>query len=241
MDLSQLQPRTPIFSAFSHGIAILTGLAALYMVLYTPEFYLERFVAKDSATGTGIAEHLTWIILIPGILAGFYALLRYPKHLMGRPGLWLFAWTAACIYFAGEEASWGQWYFLWETPEAFQQINDQQETNLHNTSSWLDQKPRLAVEIWIFLGGFIWPLLRYLGLRPMRNANDYRYWIAAPQACFSAALLFTLVRISDWIPNDSVLLFANSEFRELTIALFLTLFLCSFAVRLRRLPSSHAI
>ncbi|OOZ35386.1 hypothetical protein [Solemya velesiana gill symbiont] len=139
----------------------------------------------------------------------------------------------ACIYFAGEEVSWGQWYFLWDTPEVFQEINDQNETNLHNTSSWLDQKPRFVVELFIFISGFIWPILRFFGLRPQRTTEEWHYWISVSGLCFSAAALFTVVRLCGWSDNSIILNFGNTEFRELIIALVLTLYLSSFWFRLR--------
>ena len=36
------------------------------------------------------------------------------------------------LLFAGEEASWGQWYFGFEPPEQIKAINTQDELNLHN-------------------------------------------------------------------------------------------------------------
>jgi len=233
--------QTPRFSTFAHFSAIILLLVVVYLLAFDLDYYLNVFVAKDGAEGTGIAEHLTWIILLPGIALALAAIAFYRDQLPNPlPIYWLFTWALACVYFAGEEASWGQWYFLWETPEEFLAINDQQETNLHNTSSWLDQKPRMLVELWIFLGGFVWPLLRMFGLRPQRTPEEWRYWIAVPQACFSAALLFTLVRFADWFNqvDPLVLHFGNSELRELTIALFLTLYLSSYWVRLRAVAAS---
>jgi hypothetical protein len=43
-----------------------------------------------------------------------------------------FGAAAACLFIAGEEISWGQWLFHWETPAAMAAVNLQQETNLHN-------------------------------------------------------------------------------------------------------------
>src|SRR3546814_9825984 len=57
------------------------------------------------------------------------------------------------------EASWGQHYAGWLTPENWQALNDQGETNLHNTSSWLDQKPRTLLEIGVIVGGILIPML----------------------------------------------------------------------------------
>lgn len=75
-------------------------------------------------------------------------------------GLWIALATLCCLYVTGEEISWGQHLLNWNTPEYWAKINDQNETNLHNTSDWLDQKPRLILLIGIIIGGLIIPALR---------------------------------------------------------------------------------
>ncbi len=64
----------------------------------------------------------------------------------------------ACFYIAGEEMSWGQWFFHWNTPEYWSEINRQDETNLHNTSYFLNQFPQTLLEISVVIGGLILPL-----------------------------------------------------------------------------------
>ena len=60
---------------------------------------------------------------------------------------WIAALTLACIYLGGEELAGGQQLVGWQTPEYIGEINDQNETNIHNMSSWFNQKPRLLLEI----------------------------------------------------------------------------------------------
>lgn len=64
------------------------------------------------------------------------------------------------FYVAGEEISWGQHILNWSTPEYWAAFNDQNETNLHNTSSWLDQKPRILLFVGICVAGLLIPALR---------------------------------------------------------------------------------
>ena len=54
----------------------------------------------------------------------------------------------ALTYYLGEEISWGQHFFKWNSPIIFQEINTQKETNLHNISNLLDQLPRTLVFFW---------------------------------------------------------------------------------------------
>ncbi|MEZ5902469.1 MAG: hypothetical protein R3D88_04050 [Alphaproteobacteria bacterium] len=73
---------------------------------------------------------------------------------------WFGLAAICCFYVAGEEISWGQHIWDWATPEYWKEVNDQEETNLHNTSSWFDQKPRLILLIGIVFGGLIAPFLK---------------------------------------------------------------------------------
>lgn len=56
--------------------------------------------------------------------------------------------------------SWGQTILRWHTPEYWAGVNNQHETNIHNTSKWFNQKPRFLLEIGILFGGLLLPLAR---------------------------------------------------------------------------------
>jgi hypothetical protein len=211
-----------------------TSLALLVAMPLGAALVPERFaalLAKDSADGaTGLVEHLTVAVLLAGLSAGAWALLaRRVTHAPARA--WLLLWLLAVLYFAGEEASWGQWYFGWETPAALAELNDQGEANLHNTSSWLDQKPRALVELFVLLAGVVAPLARRAGWRRGAAADAPRWdeWVTAPDALLPAALPFVLVRVAGWVPGTGAL--GDSELRELALAWFLAWYLASFAVR----------
>ena len=53
---------------------------------------------------------------------------------------------AYCLYIAGEEMSWGQHFFHWNTPEYWAEVNRQEETNLHNTYAIFEKTPRSILE-----------------------------------------------------------------------------------------------
>jgi hypothetical protein len=54
---------------------------------------------------------------------------RARQHVLG--GLYL-AFTAGCLFITGEEVSWGQRIFDWDTPESLERLNHQGETTVHN-------------------------------------------------------------------------------------------------------------
>src|SRR5690606_29330813 len=86
------------------------------------------------------------LLLVPRF-SGFRA--RAAMHLLMAVGF---------IAMAGEEISWGQRIFGWETSEAMRQLNVQGETNLHHLAGYFaDHFFILAV----FLYGFVFPVLAY--------------------------------------------------------------------------------
>lgn len=76
--------------------------------------------------------------------------------------------TLMCFAIAGEEASWGQHLFGWSTPDGWAEVNDQQETNLHNIGTWADQKPRAIVELGVLVFGILWPVWHLLTSKEIR-------------------------------------------------------------------------
>lgn len=190
----------------------------------------------DDAPGGHIVEHGTVVVLIPGIIAGFAVFLARHRLPDWRLGWWVLMWTLACVYFAGEEVSWGQHLFDWETPESYKAINRQQEMNLHNTTSWLNEKPRALVELWIMIAGFglpLWRLATSARLDPARLG----YWLWPTVVAAPSAALFLLFRVHKWVADATGARVTNwlseSEVREYYIALFLSLYLLSIWKRLR--------
>lgn len=128
------------------------------------------------------------------------------------------------FYIAGEEISWGQHILDWKTSEEWAAINDQGETNLHNTSSWLDQKPRLLLLIGIICGCFIFPILKN------------REWVKFPTAFIAlfppkelnitAAIIIISQIIEKAFESVDIAIFARySEVQELYMFYFIVLYL----------------
>lgn len=137
-------------------------------------------------TEGGPHESLQFFLLVAAMIVAVRTLVGFPVR--ARP--WLAAYIAlaalCCLYVAGEEVSWGQHIIGWTTPEFWAAVNDQGETNLHNTSSWLDQKPRLLLEIGVGIGGLLIPALRRWrpGALPVRFAALYPPdWLAVTAGC----------------------------------------------------------
>jgi hypothetical protein len=181
----------------------------------------------------GILEFLHVIIPLASFLLAL-GMLTMPE-VRGRWPLWFWLALAALgsLYVAGEEASWGQHYFQWATPETWLAVNDQGETNLHNTSSWLDQKPRAILELGVFAGGILIPLaaLRWPWIRRSRLAI-----ILPPMICLPSALIAEFARMSERAINAFAggvqLFYRASEVQELYFYLFILLYLIALRRRL---------
>ncbi|WP_371227776.1 hypothetical protein [Roseovarius sp. 2305UL8-3] len=105
--------------------AVLVLTVIIYLV--SKEYFWSVFAAED-----GLVEYGTAIAL----LVASFILIRNGLSLRShgtKLAVGLTFFYALLFFFgAGEEISWGQRIFGWETPEAMKEINRQDETTLHN-------------------------------------------------------------------------------------------------------------
>lgn len=132
-------------------LGVIAMVTDVTVALCCPETY-KLYMASE----LGVVENLQVLALVSALLLNLWLLAtkKYPKIV----NIWLSVFMLGLVYVLGEEISWGQHYMGWEAEGWFAARNDQLETNLHNTSSWLDQKPRAFLLISLFLGGVIAPL-----------------------------------------------------------------------------------
>jgi hypothetical protein len=220
------------------GIPLTMFVLTLYAYFTSPELMTLITRRDEDPAGGGIAEHGTVLVLLPGIVAGIAVLWRHRKRVPLWLVGWIVGWTLACIYFAGEEASWGQHYLHWGTPETLVSVNDQRETNLHNVSHWFDQKPRTLVELWAVVAGLLLPVWWRLRRQPPFGAPAWRDWfwptvVGAPAvAIFLATQIYAVAAKKNGWPGWHTL--GSNELREFYIAMFLSGDLLSLWTRLRQ-------
>ena len=197
----------------------LTAFALIpQLAFYEPEFF-DRWLASER---TGLLEFVHFLLpLLTAIIA--LRLLCSPIIQQDR---WLVLWCSAMaiggIYLSGEEASWGQHYIGWSTPEFWQQVNDQQETNLHNVSNLLDQLPRAILQAGIVITGTLYPvlLLTRPGFLPRRFNFLYPPVALAPLATLVAAC-WGYRALHKYTAFGDFLTYRPGEFQELFIVWFL--------------------
>lgn len=211
------------------ALPVVVGLLLAVTAKAAPGFYA---VWIESEQGLLEISH----ILLPaaGLLLALQILIKTDFSGRGWLRLWVGFAALACFYIAGEEASWGQHFFGWATPEGWQKINDQQETNLHNVSAWLDQKPRLLLELGVIVGGIVIPLAALW--RPALRRHAFGI-ILPPFLTLPSAVLAELSRaterVAEALGHSSILFQRASEVQEFYFFLFVLFYLIVLRQRLR--------
>ena len=218
--------------------------------------YLARAVCSDSFYDawfrheSGVTETTTVALLLLALLGGLYVTRWAWRQGERSLALWFGLFALGCLYFGGEEASWGQHWFGWATPESWRALNNQAETNLHNSNalagSLLDQLPRNLLAVGMLVGGAILPLVQRARASTY-TPGSFRYWIMPSIECVPIGFIAPLASMPEKIFEallDSVPFpfdIDAGEVKELMFALFLALYIVTVIARIRRhrIASGH--
>jgi len=189
--------------------------------------------------GYGILEVAHFIIPLLGLLIAVPLL--FQPFVRSRPTVFAIAaiGAASCLYIAGEEMSWGQHFFHWNTPEYWAMVNRQAETNLHNTYAIFEKTPRSILEIAIVVGGILVPLA--MPFAPWLRACRISLFLPAAALVPTAlgAIIFKAVdrlQPGDYIPTVVI---RPSEIIETYLYFFILAYLIVFARRVHELQASQ--
>lgn len=207
------------------------------------------FIARMGAPATdrifygefGILENLTVLFLIVGIVTGLRIITGPTARQTGPFRLWVLLIVMGAVYFAGEEISWGQHFFGWGTPEPWARINEQAETNLHNTSPLFNQLPRTLLTLAALVGGVVAPL--WIRSRDLAfAAGSVPAWLWPTMVCLPSAALAVAISWPGKLLratgiDQQGLDIGPGETKEALLGLFIMIYLVSLARRIR-LPTS---
>ena len=129
-----------IYSGFHYKVSALISFIPFKNIAYiNPLIWNEN----------GLVEIIQSIFLLIAIFY-FFNFLRHSlsKHRKSVFTFFLYFYFIGLIYYFFEEISWGQHLFQWDSPKFFLEFNDQNETNLHNTSNLFNELPRTILLIW---------------------------------------------------------------------------------------------
>jgi hypothetical protein len=203
------------YHAASPARQALPDLSPRWWLLYVivPLLLLTAVMAAHLAGGTvrywmlesrvGILESTTGAMALAAgvvaLIAFFHPAIRHDRTARA----WLLAFVVAMIYFAGEDLNWGQHYFGWQSPEYFLLHNKEKETNLHNMSSWFNQKPRLVVELWLLVVCIAVPLGWQLPRRLTARLVPAMFWPDGRLVLIAALGLLMLA--TDWLAKRGLM------------------------------------
>ena len=210
------------------------------------------FYRRWMRSETGIVEILTVLFALGAVVAAVRLHSLRRRVAWPRFGAFALVMAAGCLFFAGEEASWGQHWLGFAPPEAIAARNDQGEFNLHNDPVFekvLDQLPRSLLTLAALVGGVLAPLARRR--RGAAAAPDFSTpgpggWIWPTFVCFPAALFVVTVSLPEKLFEalgrevPYLLEISAGETKELCLALFLMLYLVTLARHLRAAPPRPA-
>lgn len=104
--------------------------------------------------------------------------------------------SLASFFFMGEEASWGQHYFNWKTPDAFARHhildNKQHESNLHNSRNktivfLVKDIPRFGLQSMILILGIFIP--SFISFRRINlDPDSIYYWVCGTYVCIPTSI-----------------------------------------------------
>ncbi|MEC9367209.1 MAG: hypothetical protein VX871_00770 [Pseudomonadota bacterium] len=217
------------------GIPAALAIFLLAVNAISPAFY-EAWILPE---GYGFLELGHFLIPIPGLVIALALLARPWVRRRRLVTLVVVIGALACFYIAGEEQSWGQHFFNWQTPGYWAEINRQQETNLHNTMDLFDKKPRALLEIGVLVGGLIIPVAALFLPWIRRNRWSLFLPAAAIMPVSAGALFFKLMATVQKEAGVDALVLRPAEATESYLYLFILFYLVMFARRVRELEAAE--
>ena len=145
----------------------------------------------------------------------------------------------------GEEVSWGQWLFHWDSPDWFLTHNEQGETNLHNLAFVKKDIPKWLVVIGIAVFGLVMPMR---GTRRDGRLGPFDAKMLPTTVCVPVALVVVachdVAKLFWWVGSIELEPLIGIDVREATefyIALFGLIYAMSLGVRLQALDSGQQV
>jgi hypothetical protein len=209
-------------------VALLNLTAVLAVPILAALFFAGRPAFRLILDEDGIVEYgqvLLWVA--SAVVGGVIALDRVRRGHRMQAILWA-AFVVAGIFIIGEEVSWGQRLFGFETPDVLEEINRQDEANLHNIGRTLT-----VFNIGVFVASVYaiaaeWIHRRWNLVRGIADGDRLYVPPFALAGLFGVMVGYRLVR---WVilTQESYALTSLSEWAELCFVagLFITVLLSS--------------
>jgi hypothetical protein len=169
-------------------LGVPVAVAALRFLV--PLLGREAWQTLAASERTGWIENGTVALLVVAVVYGVRVLVRR-RELPGVIVLLVAALVVGSFFFAGEESSWGQWWFRFKTPKALEDMNEQGEFGLHNITGmrfWLNATPRRLLMLATLAGGIVLPLAALPWRRRLLARRGWLYWLVPTWRIVPAAV-----------------------------------------------------
>jgi hypothetical protein len=218
------------------GVPVLSAIALIAVFVRAPLWY-DKYVIPE---GYGVLELVQFIIML--VALAIAVRLLFNPFVRKRPFLLSFTILSAlsCLYIAGEEMSWGQHFFHWNTPEYWALVNRQGETNLHNTYAVFEKWPRAFLETCVFIGGIVVPLAAAFDPRVRTNRLSLFLPASALLPTAIAVFVFKFLDLAQQKGFAQPWLQRPSETIELYLYFFIFAYLVVFARRIREIETDDS-
>jgi hypothetical protein len=185
-----------------------------------------------------VVDWLTWVPALSGGILGLMLAKRERQH--GREWMiWNFylIFALGLIFLAGEETSWGQDFYRYQTPSLFQRWNEQGDVTLHNLDGLNGRNHflRLAFGVGGLIGLLAWKSERFRDLAPPRVLRVW-FWLIAAKSVLD---IFFISSAGETMP--SYIISELSEVIEMLVAMAGLLYVWLNGRRLARLFAREAL
>lgn len=156
----------------------------------------------------------------------------------------------ASLFLAGEEASWGQHWFGFETSEGLARINNQRETNLHNIKGTMQESftedGRRLISKFCIIGGVVLPLCLLPWRKKLAERQSIWNWLVPTWRLIPLALcvgaIKNIAHVAKKLFNDPprgsiewmVFIRPAGELKEHLFEMLILMYTVSLFVRLPR-------
>lgn len=221
----------PDLSEWWLGVPAASAISLIAAYGLNPTWYDQRVIPE----GYGVLELSQFVIML--IALAIAIRLLFKPFVRKRPFVFTVTILSAlsCLYIAGEEMSWGQHFFHWNTPDYWALVNRQGETNLHNTYAVFEKWPRAILEIGVFIGGLLVPLAAAFDPRVRANRLSLFLPPAALVPTAIAVFSFKYLDVAQQKGYLHTLVQRPSEAVEFYLYFFILAYLVLFERRIREI------
>jgi hypothetical protein len=137
----------------------------------------------------------------------------------------------ACLFIGGEEVSWGQHIFFWQDSSLVTAINEEGEFSLHNMNKGFERGPRSLLEIGVFAGGLVVPLL--CAYAPWLRQSRLALFLPAA-ALVPTALFASLFTLANGLGEHQAISFGVAARPSEVVEFYLYFFIMAYLIVLER-------